>query len=103
MSDKSDYLRMAARAEQDLNSYQAKQGLGPKSDSSTLYSATPLRVHLRQALIKAIAEESNINEMVDKKFPESTGVRTGRAAGATGSNRMPIPEDEGGIRDDRGR
>lgn len=30
----SDALRLAARAEQDLNSYQAKQGLGPKSDSS---------------------------------------------------------------------
>lgn len=31
----SDKLRMAARAEQDLNSYQMKQGLGPKSDSGT--------------------------------------------------------------------
>lgn len=41
--------------------------------------------------------------MVDKKFDESTGIKTGRAAGATGSNRKPIPEDEGGTRDDRGR
>ncbi|KAI9045681.1 uncharacterized protein KD926_006982 [Aspergillus affinis] len=78
----SDKMHLAARAEQDLNSYQAKQGLGPKSDSTL---------------------ESGINEMVDKKFAESTGVKTGRAAGATGSNRKPIPEDEGGTRDDRGR
>ena len=32
----SDKAHLAARAAQDLNSYQAKQGLGPKSDSSTL-------------------------------------------------------------------
>lgn len=32
----SEALRMAKRAEMDLNSYQAKQGLGPKSDSSML-------------------------------------------------------------------
>lgn len=30
----SDALKMAYRAEKDLNSYQAKQGLGAKSDSS---------------------------------------------------------------------
>lgn len=41
--------------------------------------------------------------MVDKKFPQPTDVRTGREAGATGSDHKPIPEDEGGIRDDRGR
>lgn len=41
--------------------------------------------------------------MVDKKFSQPTGVKTGREAGATGSDRKPIPEDEGGIRDDRGR
>jgi hypothetical protein len=29
----SEHLRMAARAEQDLDTYQAKQGLGQKSDS----------------------------------------------------------------------
>ncbi|KAL5359614.1 hypothetical protein BJX96DRAFT_174501 [Aspergillus floccosus] len=78
----SEHLRMAARAERDLNSYQAKQGLGRKSDST---------------------EESNINEMADKRFPQATGIRTGREAGATGSGRKPIPEDEGGMRDDRGR
>ncbi|PLB46753.1 hypothetical protein P170DRAFT_511437 [Aspergillus steynii IBT 23096] len=78
----SDKMHLAARAEQDLNSYQAKQGLGPKSDSTL---------------------ESGVNEMVDKKFEQRTDVKTGRAAGATGSNRKPIPEDEGGTRDDRGR
>lgn len=29
-----DKVRIAYDAEKDLNSYQAKQGLGPKSDSS---------------------------------------------------------------------
>lgn len=43
-----------------------------------------------------------MNEFVDKKFPE-TRVKTGREAGSTGSDRKPIPEDEGGSRDDRGR
>ncbi|OJJ86401.1 uncharacterized protein ASPGLDRAFT_23602 [Aspergillus glaucus CBS 516.65] len=78
----SDALRLAARAEQDLNSYQAKQGLGPKSDSTL---------------------ESGVNEFVDKKFPQETGVKTGRGAVPTGSDNKPIPEDEGGSRDDRGR
>lgn len=47
--------------------------------------------------------ESNIDERADKKFREATGIKTGREAGATGSNRKPIPEDEGGTRDSRGR
>lgn len=34
----SDALRLAKQAEKDLNSYQAKQGLGAKSDSSMLLS-----------------------------------------------------------------
>ncbi|PYI13914.1 hypothetical protein BO86DRAFT_455029 [Aspergillus japonicus CBS 114.51] len=75
-----DKVRVAFDAEKDLNSYQAKQGLGKKSDSTL---------------------ESGIDEMVERKF--ETGVRTGREALATGSNRKPIPEDEGGSRDDRGR
>ncbi|KAE8152146.1 hypothetical protein BDV25DRAFT_151647 [Aspergillus avenaceus] len=80
--DDSEKLRMAVRAEQDLNTYQAKQGLGKKSDSVL---------------------ESNIDERADLKFREATGIKTGREAGATGSNRKPIPEDEGGVRDSRGR
>lgn len=49
------------------------------------------------------AIESGVNEFVDKKFPQETGVKTGREAGPTGSDNKPIPEDEGGSRDDRGR
>lgn len=49
------------------------------------------------------ALESGVNEFADKKFPQETGVKTGREAGPTGSDNKPIPEDEGGSRDDRGR
>ncbi|RHZ66375.1 uncharacterized protein CDV56_109201 [Aspergillus thermomutatus] len=80
MSD-YDKVKLAHEAGKDLNSYQAKQGLGSKSDSTV---------------------ESGVNEMVDKKFGE-TGIKTGREAGASSSDRKPIPEDEGGSRDDRGR
>ncbi|RJE20733.1 hypothetical protein PHISCL_06928 [Aspergillus sclerotialis] len=78
----SEALRQAKRAEQDLNSYQAKQGLGHKSDSTL---------------------ESGVDEMVDKRFNQETGVRAGRGAVPTGSDNRPIPEEEGGSRDDRGR
>jgi hypothetical protein len=81
MSDYDNNLRIAHEAEKDLNTYQAKQGLGRKSDSTV---------------------ESGVNAMVDKKF-EETGIKTGREAGASSSDRKPIPEDEGGSRDDRGR
>lgn len=42
-----DLRKTAFNAEKDLNSYQAKQGLGPKSDSSKLtdYPFTNLRVY----------------------------------------------------------
>ncbi|KAL4978857.1 hypothetical protein BDW66DRAFT_128911 [Aspergillus desertorum] len=80
--DSSEANRLAARAEQDLNSYEAKQGLGPKSDSTL---------------------DSGVNEFADRKFNQPTGVRYGREAVATASDRKPISEDEGGIRDDRGR
>lgn len=49
------------------------------------------------------ALESGVDEMVDKRFNEPTGVRTGREATAAGSDKKPIPEEEGGTRDDRGR
>ncbi|KAF4216060.1 hypothetical protein CNMCM8980_009244 [Aspergillus fumigatiaffinis] len=81
MSDHDGNLRIAHEAEKDLNTYQAKQGLGRKSDSTV---------------------ESGVNEMVEKKFGD-TGIKTGREAGASSSDRKPIPEDEGGSRDDRGR
>ncbi|KAL2864995.1 uncharacterized protein BJX67DRAFT_359580 [Aspergillus lucknowensis] len=79
--DSSEARRLATRAEQDLNTYQAKQGTGPQSDSTV---------------------ESGVNEMVDQKFADA-GVRYGREGVPTGSDRKPIPEDEGGLRDDRGR
>ncbi|KAJ5678872.1 hypothetical protein N7462_007116 [Penicillium macrosclerotiorum] len=76
-------LRQAAfNAEKDLNSYQAKQGLGRKSDSVL---------------------ESGVDEMVDQRFSESRGVKYGPGATASGSDHRKVPEDEGGTRDDRGR
>lgn len=51
----------------------------------------------------AAALESGVDEMVDKRFDQETSVKTGPEAAPTGSDKKPIPEDEGGIRDDRGR
>ncbi|KAJ5157227.1 uncharacterized protein N7482_008327 [Penicillium canariense] len=76
-------LRQAAyNSENDLNSYQAKQGVGRKSDSTL---------------------ESGVDEMVDQRFPESRGVKYGPGSTASGSDHRTVPEDEGGTRDDRGR
>lgn len=50
-----------------------------------------------------IALESGVDEMVDKKFSESTGVKYGPGSTASGSDHRKVPEDEGGTRDDRGR
>ncbi|KAL3429864.1 hypothetical protein BDV09DRAFT_202707 [Aspergillus tetrazonus] len=80
--DSSEANRMATRAQQDLNTYQAKQGLGRKSDSTL---------------------ESGVDELVNRRFDQPTDVRYGREAVPTASDRKPIPEEEGGIRDDRGR
>ncbi|OQE21038.1 hypothetical protein PENSTE_c012G01597 [Penicillium steckii] len=77
-----DNRRVAYEAEKNLNSYQAKQGLGAKSDS---------------------AQESGVNELVEKQFPEAGEVKYGPGATASGSDHRVIPEDEGGTRDDRGR
>jgi hypothetical protein len=82
MSHFEDLRKAAFDAEKDLNSYQAKQGLGKKSDSTL---------------------ESGVNEMVEKKFEEPTGVKYGPGSTASGSDHRKIPEDEGGIRDERGR
>ncbi|KAH1555548.1 hypothetical protein KXX57_003227 [Aspergillus fumigatus] len=81
MSDHDNNLKIAHETENDLNTYQAKQGLGRKSDSTV---------------------KSGVNAMVDRKFGD-TGIKIGREAGASSSDRKPIPEDEGGSRDDRGR
>jgi hypothetical protein len=101
MSDHDGNLRIAHEAEKDLNTYQAKQGLGRKSDSSTSSSFQSACLLSREANLY-IAVESGVNEMVEKKFGD-TGIKTGREAGASSSDRKPIPEDEGGSRDDRGR
>ncbi|KAJ5179512.1 hypothetical protein N7492_002722 [Penicillium capsulatum] len=78
-----DLRKTAFNAEKDLNSYQAKQGLGPKSDSTL---------------------ESGVNEMVDQRFADAgAGVKYGPGSTASGSDHRIVPEDEGGTRDDRGR
>ncbi|KAJ5444208.1 uncharacterized protein N7458_008080 [Penicillium daleae] len=77
-----DLRQTAYNAENDLNSYQAKQGLGRKSDSTL---------------------ESGVDEMVDQRFPQSRGVKYGPGSVASRSDHRKIPEDEGGTRDDRGR
>lgn len=98
----NENFRLAHQAERDLNSYQAKQGLGPKSDSS-MFSSFCKAKHLISPKLTYQALDSGVNEMVDKKFGQLTGIKTGREAGASSSDRKPIPEDEGGSRDDRGR
>lgn len=40
MVNDAEARRLATRAEQDLNTYQAKQGLGPQSDSGVLIPFT---------------------------------------------------------------
>jgi hypothetical protein len=50
-----------------------------------------------------LALESGVDEMVNKRFPESKGVKYGPGATASGSDHRVIPEDEGGTRDDRDR
>ncbi|KAJ6102140.1 hypothetical protein N7486_004567 [Penicillium sp. IBT 16267x] len=78
-----DLRNAAFGAQKDLNSYQAKQGLGKKSDS---------------------ALESGVDEMANKRFDDTgAGLKYGPGATASGSDHRKIPEDEGGTRDDRGR
>lgn len=96
----SEALKEAKRDEWDLNSYQAKQGVGRKSDSSM----SRLLGTQKQILIAdtGAALESGVDEMVEKRFPH-TSVKAGPEVDARGSNRQPLPEEEGGSRDDRGR
>ena len=54
-------------------------------------------------LTTGTALESGVDEMVKKRFAEETSVKTGPGAVATTSDRKPIPEEEGGSRDARGR
>lgn len=41
--------------------------------------------------------------MVDKRFGQETSVNSGGTTGTSGSDHKPIPEEEGGKLDDRGR
>ncbi|EKV07549.1 hypothetical protein PDIG_63870 [Penicillium digitatum PHI26] len=69
-------------AERDLNSHQAKQGRSMKSDSTL---------------------ESGVDEMVDQRFSQPTSVKYGPGSTASGSDHRVIPDEEGGVRDDRNR
>ncbi|KAJ9294207.1 hypothetical protein DTO271G3_7069 [Paecilomyces variotii] len=75
-------LDAAHRAEQDLNSYQAKQGIGRKSDSVL---------------------ESGVNEQVDKQFNGAASAKYGVVASSSSGDHRKIPPEEGGELDDRGR
>lgn len=103
MAPTTEELRKTAfDAEKDLNSYQAKQGLGPKSDSSKqtccLNPLPYMCTHNCSAL------ESGVNEMVDQRFAGAgASVKYGPGSTASGSDHRVVPEDEGGTRDDLGR
>lgn len=49
--------------------------------------------------------ESGVDEMAGRRFNQDSDIRTGSAAGASGSDRrvIPPPPQEGGDFDDRGR
>lgn len=97
-----DLRKTAYDAENDLNSYQAKQGLGKKSDSSKL--PAPLRIMFSVLILKFTAQESGVDEMTEKRFADhGASVKYGPGATASGSDHRKVPEDEGGTRDDRGR
>lgn len=55
------------------------------------------------ALTGILALESGVDEMVDQRFSQPTGVKFGPGSTASGSDHRVIPEDEGGTRDDRNR
>ncbi|KAJ5185183.1 hypothetical protein N7491_006946 [Penicillium cf. griseofulvum] len=74
--------QLAFNAERDVNSYQTRQGIGRKSDSTV---------------------ESGVDEMVDKRFSQPTSVKYGPGSTACDSDRRVIPEEEGGTRDARNR
>lgn len=54
-------------------------------------------------LITIQAVESGVDEMVDQRFSQPTSVKYGPGSTASGSDHRIIPEDEGGVRDDRNR
>lgn len=50
-----------------------------------------------------LAQESGVDEMVEKKFEQAASLKYGPGSTASGSDHRVIPEDEGGTRDDRNR
>lgn len=94
-----DLRKTAFQAEKDLNSYQAKQGVGKKSDSGK----SMIQPDSCYMLNSPTAAESGVDEMVDQRFSEPTTVKYGPGSTASGSDHRKVPEDEGGTRDDRGR
>lgn len=77
---KDEMLDIAAKAEQDLNTYQAKTGAARGRDIDEAGVDTRVEKHFPGAEV-TYDPEMNTNASYDKK----------------------IPEQEGGVRDDRGR
>jgi hypothetical protein len=110
MSSEQNPLDIAAQAERDLNSREAKTGASKPSDSGTspFQCTIPQPRSIRLACqggkrdvktqtsynIRGTANESGVNANVTNKFPGST-VTYGSAASGQGGNRE-IPESEGG-------
>jgi hypothetical protein len=55
------------------------------------------------SLITIQAVESGVDEMVNQRFSEPTSVKYGPGSTAQDSDHRVIPEEEGGVRDDRNR
>jgi hypothetical protein len=55
------------------------------------------------SLITIQAVESGVDEMVNQRFSEPTSVKYGPGTTAQDSEHRVIPEEEGGVRDDRNR
>ncbi|KAJ5499941.1 hypothetical protein N7453_008992 [Penicillium expansum] len=82
MPTTEELKHVGLNAERDLNSHQAKQGRSKKSDSTI---------------------ESGVDEMVDRRFSQPTSVKYGPGSTASASDHRVIPDEEGGVRDDRNR
>lgn len=76
---KDELNKIAADAERDLNSYQAKQGLNNVS-----------------------VEDAGVDSIVEKKFPGAE-VKVGTEISTNAGYNRRIPPEEGGELDDRGR
>lgn len=76
-----ELLKIAEKAEQDLNTYQAKTGRARGHD---------------------LEEVSGVDSRAPKYFP-GADLRYGDDLKTNASWDRPIPEEEGGVTDDRGR